>query len=342
MIHRMIFGAALITALLLVGADHRELPASPRPDVPAGAARLDGAVLHESDALAAPSRIEVAGPRLILADDFGDRAVRVLRRSDGSLERSFGRRGRGPREFETVMSIDVLDPAGRLMLHDPVLQRVTWVDLTADFEDGEWVADRSLRLMADAMILEAGWTPDGFLGIGAFTDGRIAHLGPEGRLLRISGSPAVRPAEVAPTVWQRSYQARMAASPARTRWAVAQRFADRIDVYDARGERVASGERLMGFGPEDLRDEDSRRVRFGYIDVTATDQRIFALFSGRTRAEGDANFGDRVHVFDWDGRLVDVWVLDSRLVALAVEPSGSTLYGIRHEPRPAVVAYAMP
>ncbi|MDX1674759.1 MAG: BF3164 family lipoprotein [Longimicrobiales bacterium] len=342
MIARLSFSALLIVGLLFVGGDARELPGSPTEAAPAGGTRLAGSVLHQSDVLAAPSRIEVAGPRLILADDFGDRAIRVLRRADGSLERSFGRRGRGPREFETVMSIDVLDPAGRLMLHDPMLQRVTWVDLAADFENGEWVADRSLTLTANAMVLEAGWTPDGLLGIGAFTGGRLAHLGPDGHLVRTSGSPTVRAAEVSPSVWRRSYQARLSSDPDRTRWAVAHRFADRIDIYDARGEWIAPAHRVHGFGPEDLREEDPGRVRFGYIDVTATDRRVYALFSGRTRAEGAANAGDRVHVFDWDGRLIEVWTLDARLLALAIDPAESTLYGIRHEPTPAVVAYAVP
>jgi hypothetical protein len=342
-----VFGAltAAGLGLGLAAVAVRDLPANPtdrEATILVEASRtLSAEVLHASDALAMPTDVEVLGDRLILADDFADRNLRVLRRSDGAIERSFGTKGRGPREFESAYAIDVIDPSGQVMVHDPMLQRVTWIDLERDFEGDRWVSDRSVKLNADAMIMETASTPTGLIGTGTFTDARLAHLNPAGRLERTTGTPHVAPSEVSRRVWTRVYQSRLKPNPNRTRWAVASRFADRLEIYDADGVLSAMGDRPYGFDPEDLKTDDEGAVRFGYLDLATTESRIYALFSGRTRAEGSAAYGGLIHVFDWEGRLVDIWELDARLIALAVTPDGHRLYGIRHHPIPAVVTYAL-
>jgi hypothetical protein len=339
----LIWGVAVAATLAMVGS--RGLEAGPtEPDVPPGlepTRELAGEVIHRSTELVVPGTLEVLGDRLILGDNHADHSLRVIRRADGALERAFGRRGRGPREFEAVFSIDVLDPVGRIMVHDAALQRVTWIDLDADFEKGHWEADRSLRLQAPATILAAVATPTGLVGVGSFTDGRLAHVAADGKLIRTSGAPPAVVDEVAPAVWTNAYQARLTSRPDRTRLAVVSRFADRLEIYDRQGNLMARGHRPYGFGPEDARGDDPGNVRFAYLDVATTDARIYALFSGRTRAEGDGYLGDRILVFDWSGRLLDVWAVDSRLMAIAVAPDGGWLYGIRHHPDPAVMAYGL-
>ena len=112
---------------------------------------------------------------------------------------------------------------------------------------------------------------------------------------------------------------------------------------------MREGSRPYGFEPLYEAKKSARTVamasgdetRFGYLDLATTDSRIYALFSGRTRAEGRANYGNTVHVFDWDGRLVDVLRLDEFVIALAVDPAGEALYGIRHDPFPAVLEFTV-
>lgn len=346
-----IFKTILVLALpalgLLTSAAIPNLTANPLPAANGERARvpvsrmLHADIIHQSDALALPTALAVAGDRLILADDFADRHVRVIRRDAGTIERSFGTTGRGPREFENIFSIDVIDPKGELLLHDPTLQRVTRVDLTRDFDGDRWVSDRTVKLNANATLLATMWSPRGLVGVGSMEGGRLAHLSLEGRLLSVSGETQVKPEEARRMVWHRAMQTRLKPRPDRTRWVVVSRFADRMEIYDADGALTALGERPYGFDPQDMVDEDPAAVRFGYIDVATTQSRIYALFSGRKRGEGEANFGDRIHVFDWDGHLVDVWQLDSRLIAVAVTPDGRELYGVRHVPVPAVVHYPL-
>ena len=240
--------------------------------------------------------------------------------------------------------------SGEFLVHDLMLQRVTWVDVRADFENGSWVADRSLKLKADAMFTETSLTRGGeLLGLGMFPEGRLGHLDGEGRLLRTTGPTPMDGMEVPPEVRQQAYQSKLKPNPSRTRWAVATRYADRLEIYDASGTLVAEGERRYGFEPVYEARRSTRTVsmasgeetRFGYLDVATTDGRIYALFSGRTRADGRANYGNTIHVFDWNGNLVGVLSLDTDVISLAVDPEGEALYGLRHEPLPAVVEFAL-
>jgi hypothetical protein len=50
-------------------------------------------------------------------------------------------------------------------------------------------------------------------------------------------------------------------------------------------------------------------------------------------------FGDRLHVFDWDGRFLGEQRLDADVLAIAVAEQGDLVYALRHEPEPAVVVY---
>lgn len=338
--------AAFVVAPLLA----RDAPASAAPpslDLLEASRLIPGQVLNESDVLAAPTDVEVMGEALIIADDFADQPLRILDRGEGEVVRALGRKGAGPREFESAFSIDVIDPAGEFMVHDVMLQRVTRVDLREDFDGDRWVGDRSVQLKAEAMMVETAWAGDGMVGLGTFPTGRIGHLDTEGRLVRTTGPTPMDDREVPPEVRQQAYQSRLKANPSRTRWAVATRYADRLEIFDDTGRLVAEGERPYAFEPvyESRRSGDVATMasdgdmRFGYLDITTTDQRIYALFSGRTRAEGGANYGDIIHVFDWEGRLVDVLQLDARVIAVSVDPSGEALYGVRHNPLPAILAY---
>ena len=85
-------------------------------------------------------------------------------------------------------------------------------------------------------------------------------------------------------------------------------------------------------------------LRLGYVDVAASRDRIYALFSGRTRAghPDEAIYGRDVHVFDWDGKLHSVIHLDADAMAIALDEGQDLLLAVRHLPTPAVLAYELP
>lgn len=314
---------------------------------------LHGVVVTQTDALAAPTSVQVLGDQLVVLDAFADHSIHVVRRGDGVLERSIGPRGRGPGEFEYAASIDPVPGSdGAFWVYDVTLRRSTLVDLEADFEEGHRVGDEILLINTDVLVLDPVRIGDGLLGLGFFQAGRIGHLDDDGRLVSTSGQTPLPGLDIPASTRQHAYQSRMEPNPSRTRLAVATRHADALEIYDARGRRVALGERPFDFEPAFEVQEKAGRpalasgdaLRFGYVDLATTDDRIFALFSGQTRAAADpsrANFGSFVHVYDWSGRLQQVLELETPAIAIGVTADGGTLYAVQHDPVPAVVEYAL-
>lgn len=351
-------GLSLLLLLLSLaacgpGAGHRDRTAPADLDHSRLApVQLEGRVLPGSTSLALPSEIEVVGDRLVLIDAAADSVIHVLDRVDGRPVRSFGRRGGGPGEFEGAWSIDpVPGREGQFWVFDVALRRLTHVDLKRDFAGGARPGERSINLISDATLLDPVWVDTLLVGLGFFQAGRLGHFNSYGKFVRTVGELPPGDDDIPANIRQHAYQSTLKANPARSLLAVVTRHADQLEIYRTDGTLVARPAPLFGFMPRyEVRRKADRLamttgldLRFGYIDVATTEDRIYALFSGRTRRgfPGAANYGEYVHVFDWAGGLRGVIRLDAAVIAIAVDPAGMHLYGVRHNPQPAVVDYAL-
>jgi hypothetical protein len=109
-------------------------------------------------------------------------------------------------------------------------------------------------------------------------------------------------------------------------------FSSRVHIYSTEGviERAIAGpvdakgiietkfDKELGF---DRHLQGNKGTRYCYLDVTADDHRIYALFSGRTQGGFQGSVpvsGDQLHIFDWDGRFLGAWHLDQDLFGIAV------------------------
>jgi len=297
--------------------------------------------------LGRPSAITVVGPNVVVLDDATDSVVHVIRAADGTLLRSFGRRGEGPGEYRSAWSLATAPGGGSgVWIYDMALRRFTAI---RDVEDPSG-AVHGIALRTDGAATTPLWLTDSIIvSPGFFSGGRLARLTPRGAVRGYVGVLPPGGAEIPPSVRQHAYTGNLTKSEARSLLALATRHADQIEIYRPDGTLVKRARGPFGFAPRftvstrggspAMSTDDG--LRFGYIDVAATDERIFALFSGRTRrgSGGDAAFGRYVHVFDWSGTLRDVLRLDADLLTLAVD--GRTLYGVRHDPEPAVVAFRL-
>lgn len=312
-----------------------------------------GEVVAEPSDLGLPFELEVLGEHLVILDAASDSAVLVMRKDDGELIRSFGRRGHGPGEYEGAWSVDpVAGSDQQFWIYDASLHRLTHVDLSRDFEGGARHGERIINLVAEATVLDPTRLDSIFVSLGFFQSGRLGQFDEEGRFLRTVGSLPQDAHEVPPQILQHAFQSTLEPNPSRTLLAVATRHADRLEIYRPDGTLVASARPPFGFLPKFevrvRRGEPSMAtgddLRFGYVDLATTEDHIYALFSGRTRYgfPGTANYGEYVHVYDWEGRLQTVVKLDSEALAIAVDTADRSLYALRHDPRPAVVRYGLP
>jgi hypothetical protein len=324
----------------------------PSPD-PVAEYPLTGTSLYEGEILAMPSQVAVVGDRIVLVDGFAERPIHVLDAASGTYVASFGRSGEGPGEFEWPRAVESAGSGSHgFWVFDAALSRLTLVepDLWAAQPSSERVT-LSIRGPAQVTnVIRIGG--DLLLGAGFFSDGRLGHFDGKGDYTGASGPLPVSATEAPPGVLQHAYRGVLKSNPARTRLVFANRHAGFLEIYGSDGEPLRRIDGPYGFEPSftvrlgeqgpGLATGDD--LRFGYVDVATTNDRIYALFSGRTRTghPEDVVYGQTVHVFDWDGTFVSILHLDADVMAIAVDEVRTRLLAVRHLPAPAVLSYDLP
>jgi TolB-like 6-blade propeller-like len=334
---------------------------------------LAGRILTESDSLGLPRQLAVTTAGLVVLDAAGDPAVRVFSERNGSLIASGGRRGAGPGEFEGAWSVDPGRGQRDFWIYDLGLSRLTHLQLVArsgSAGDAPHLASlapgaipaapppdslavlSTLNISVDGTVFDPAWVGRRLVGVGFFRSGRLAYFQADGRLLRFAGRLPPAPAGLPRSVWTEAFQSMLQPAPGGDLLAVAARYTDRIDVYTSTGTLVAHAARPYGFDPPVAVSKLSPTpalatgpdLRFGYVGLAVTRNRIYGLFSGRRRrdAPGRANFGELVNVFDWQGHLLRILKLPRPALVIAVDDRAHKLFAVHHDPRPMIVSYPLP
>ena len=106
-----------------------------------------------------------------------------------------------------------------------------------------------------------------------------------------------------------------------------------ISVKQVFGEGIANGEVRMRHLPDTIR---------CYIAVTASQEHIIGLFSGRSIRElGYKILANELHIFSWDGQLVEIDQLDSPVSKIEVSSDGNVIYASRGGTDPGVIEYRL-
>lgn len=355
-VKRLSIGCAsslLVAALVGCGAEGGGRPgdgATAGEDV-----ALRGRPLTDTLALGLPMAVLEMGGKLVVQDMATVDAVQVFD-ADGRRIASTGREGSGPGEFT-----DPLDAftrpghPGEFWVFDSRIARLTPYGLNAFalgstprpsgeavtlsppfvFETPRWLDDSTL------VALDPMMSPG---------EGRFALFGADGARRRSVGAPPPGPERIPSLVRQQAYGGYIAVHPRRPVFVLASRYAGRLEVYGRDGGLVDRMQVPEAFEPDFSAARDGVNMvrgpqfRFGYVDVAVTADRILGLYSGH-RFEGGpddrAHLGDQVHFFDWQGRFLGAVRLDAGATRIAVDPAGSRLYALLHDPHPQLVEYPL-
>lgn len=310
---------------------------------------LRGRVLTQGDYLAQPGRVLRVGEHLLVLDRAADSVLHLISARDGSRLRSQGRQGAGPGEYQGAWSLapDFRDPESA-WAYDIALTRFTRVPVagnTSIHRDPEIIT-----LSPELLPTQPLWISDSVFVTPNFSPrGRLLFFDRRGHLLRAGGVLPTDSRGTPESVLQQAWVGRLALRPDRQRMVLVTQYADQVELYRADGSPLRQVRGPFRFDPRftvaDLQGfktmSSDESMRHGYVDVTVTDDRIYALFSGRTREAfgGDASFGRYVHVFDWDGQLVKVLKLDRDLISVALSADRRRLYGASHNPEPAIMSF---
>lgn len=78
----------------------------------------------------------------------------------------------------------------------------------------------------------------------------------------------------------------------------------------------------------------------GYLSISLTDKYIYALYSGEKDKEDDiATYGKMIHIFNYDGELVNKYQLSISAFSISVDYENKKLYALSHQPEPKIYIY---
>ena len=81
----------------------------------------------------------------------------------------------------------------------------------------------------------------------------------------------------------------------------------------------------------------------GYLSASIADGRIYALYVGEKENPDEmATYGKELHVFDYSGKLLGKYNLQTPVFAICAAPAQSKLYALSHIPEPNIYIYPLP
>lgn len=293
---------------------------------------LDGRRLNASPAIAQPTTLALADEVLWVRDAATDPALHAIDVRSGGLLLSVGRRGEGPGEFSTAPATIGIRPGdtGGVWAFDLRLQRLTRFEPRPPSE----YAPSIVRLDGIPRIWRIVWVrSDRFIGAANSQDARFSVFSATGRRVATVPGPLLGPADapLAERLKATNAGIQLCSWPGRG-FVVVNNDVARIEFYDQDAHLV----RLARIPfEEDARFRDSLGTkkfvwrRQWYLHCTATDDYVYASFSGRlvARYDDEERFsGEFVHVFDWPGELRGAYRLDRSIRPLVVDAIGSRMY----------------
>lgn len=137
-------------------------------------------------------------------------------------------------------------------------------------------------------------------------------------------------------------------SPDRKKVVLAGRYLDCIEIYNIDGSLIKllkgpepgfnfeyDQSRSLGRGTL-VKSPKSRRA---YIGLRSTNDRIYALYSGKERMDSsNYSTSNIIYTFDWEGNLLKKHVLDCRIGSFDVNASTQTIYAVQ-EPEGCIVGF---
>lgn len=291
---------------------------------------LHGTPVVSSGAIGQPRRMVVQGRRLWIADRIGDPFVHWVDLDKRAIVRSVGRTGQGPGDFASAMTTDVR-PGDSLAtwVFDIKLERVTRVmSLPAP-----GVAEVIRAPLGDDAMGLAWLDKDHLLAVGYSDTARFAIADTFGKVMRLAPGSLLGSDSI-PIQVRRDASTGFAicVEPGGNRFALAFVGGGRIDYYRANAAPAARVRVPLPSNGDFVRDRhgewEAPMPRYYYLDCSASDGQLYALFSGRLAVatqrsrSAEARY---VHAFDWKGHLTAVYELD-RLVGTIAIDGDSVLY----------------
>jgi hypothetical protein len=257
----------------------------------------------------------------------------------------FGAKGPGPEEYIFPYTIQFIDNS-TIGIYDLMQKKYSTVSFKASPK-----AVKKKQVSVDRMsfrILQTCYNQ--YIGIGAYPDGMFSLFDSLGTHLKSFFEYPCKDGEegkIRNELRAMAYQGKTVSNLSRTKFAYAASSADIIHFYDIqendirpirkienRFAKYVPQEENGGFGAAYLPDN-----LFGYVDVYATDNYVYGLYSGRVYTRGEAVGGTLLRIFDWTGHAVREVNIDIPCTYICVSSDDEIMLAIAEMPEPTLIRF---
>ena len=215
--------------------------------------------------------------------------------------------------------------------------------------------ESSVQLPSDQKHLWAVQVGDKVLSTGLYTQGRYQLFSPASGDMDYGVAYPTHP--VYPEIEERTKAVLFASNVLRARpdggaFVCADMYSGVIDICQINGREISLVNRLVYHHPRvNIRERKNfpqvtytKDNRFGFTDVCVTDDRIYALYSGKTYHTERNNFQDCHTLIEiaWDGTVRATYPIDVALTQIAFDEQEKKLYGIAKTPQAKLVRLNLP
>lgn len=307
-------------------------------------------VLLNSDEIliAYPKLLTVTDSLILLCDSKTDSLFHLVDRRNKKVK-SFGKRGNGPNEFLFPTSLYHYPEGDSLCMMDSNKRSLYSLRFVSD------KTPKFFRILNDKETFHCIVLPMSkhrYISSGVYNDARFYLLDETGNVIDQYETFPYRDEkeqQISKVVLSQAYDGNMTSDTEGERFAVACYNAKMIAFYKIENNKIVLVKEVNDEYP-DYKYSDkhyqgiSRYALTGYISVTASNNYVYALYSGKSYGEhGDlSSVGTSIWVYDWMGILVSQLELDVPVSMIQVLEDDKSLYAIVSTPEPEIVKFDLP
>ena len=295
--------------------------------------------------LASPGGIQQIGDELLIIDFRSDSLFHRVHVPRREYLGQYGQRGQGPEDFIHPAS---LNPYGRnaLCCYDQVTRRLKVIE-----------RDSLTHRLRNSTLLTCNgpWNFDvipfgegRFVVQGCIQDSLFAVIAGDGEPVCLAGEYPYRDVterSLNPHFRAMAYQGPFRITPS-GKMAFAAASSKIMYIYRLEQDRLQpvniQTERYSDYMPESNKGGGFSVVFkssvVAYRDLSLSDSRIYALYSGRLYRE-KGWYCQYIHAYDWEGNLKEQYQLDVPIIVFCVDESARRISGIASQPNPELVQF---
>lgn len=297
-----------------------------------------------------PKRILCVGDFLVVSEKTNGDLLHILDMKSEKYIRSTGKNGLGPGEATMAWTLERGAGNGTFWTYD-LEQKIASMYV---INDTSKLAQKQLRLGETCFyVLEMTWASDTSI-MASMVDGndKYFEVSLQGDTLATYGTwdSMIDRKDIPFNVISSIHQGSIKASPDKSKFIIAGRLRDFIDVLDKSSGKILSIRGPINEIPEFEVDYSqgypmasiisSRRI---YLGSYAGKDLFYVLYFGKEYNQiSDPDKLNKIFVFDYQGNIVNNYALDYPLTEFTVDEVNGIIYGLTIDQDPNVVAFKIP